>query len=323
MWQNGAAQQYMQAEEETPESLEKPNSNPAARAPRHWSKTPSDYPLPSERTPFATHFEVLRRFMSLTGNGTRPVPAAAVEGGPVPTQAAQLNTGFLCDLGLLDEPIRGSFKPTPEAVSFMTLRTAGEDRARPVLRALVEKSWFGKAAQSIFSTKPNVTEEELVMELGAVARTDMTKKEKSVRVLVEYLKLAGIVVKTSQGLALATPEGFLAPQSTGPFLMPQVGALTAIMATPAPNDPTQVGAIAASMNGPSGTGQVTVVAVGWETIQRNDFYLKVRRSLPTLEQVKRQILVLEEELNAEESIRNLQLKANKPVDDSGAKEAEQ
>lgn len=105
--------------------------------------------------------------------------------------------------------------------------------------------------------------------------------------------------------------------------MPQVGALTAIMATPAPNDPTQVGAIAASMNGPSGTGQVTVVAVGWETIQRNDFYLKVRRSLPTLEQVKRQILVLEEELNAEESIRNLQLKANKPVDDSGAKEAEQ
>jgi hypothetical protein len=312
----------MQAEEETPESQAKPNGNTAAKAPRRWSKTPSDYPLPSERTPFATHFEVLRRFMSMTGNGTRPVPAAAVEGGSVPTQAAQLNSGFLCDIGLLDEPIRGSFKPTPDAVSFMTLRTAGEDRARPVLRRLVDKSWFGKAAQSIFSTKPNVTEEELVMELGAVARTDMTKKEKSVRVLVEYLKLAGIVVKTSQGLAITTPEGFLAPQSTGPFLMPQVGALTATMTTTAANDPAQAGAIAANMNGPSGTGQVAVMAAGWETIQRNDFYLRVRRSPATLEQVKRQILVLEEELKAEEANRNPPFKPTTPTDDSRPKDGE-
>jgi len=60
-----------------------------------------------------------------------------VEGEGVPTQASQLNVRFLKSIGILKTADRGRYLPTPEAIRFISARTVGDDKARPILAALI------------------------------------------------------------------------------------------------------------------------------------------------------------------------------------------
>lgn len=87
------------------------------------------YTLPSGKFPLDAHFVVLRRFMSLSRNGTEPVTAASVEGQGIPAGAAELNVAFLSGMGLLIEEKHGEFKPTPVAMQLVNTQLADETGA--------------------------------------------------------------------------------------------------------------------------------------------------------------------------------------------------
>src|SRR2546430_1817053 len=139
---------------------------PIAR-PRTWSR----FPLPSERFSFETHFEILRQFVVRTKQGIESVGADAVEGGAVPKQAAALNVRFLTSLGLLkqDENSKTKYAPTPTAIRVVSTRSVSDDKARPILRPLVESSWFGEFTKNLFNTRPVTSEDEFVKELAIYA----------------------------------------------------------------------------------------------------------------------------------------------------------
>lgn len=249
------------------------------RTPR--TRAPTNYPLPSERFGFSDHLEVLRRFALVTANGTKSVTAMEVGGGNVPKYAPMLNTGFLCDVGLLIEESRGRFKPTPEALRFLTTRSASEDRARPILRALIESKWFAEAARSYLQMNPVVSETDLVSDLAIVAQTDLKRKERAIRVLVDYLVYAGIVARTEQGFVLGSNgnSALVAPPTSSSFVPPLSTA--ELTRTVQPN--------------------LTPDAAGWETIQTNDFYLRIRPKPSVVGWLRKHLDLLEEKLKETEA----------------------
>jgi hypothetical protein len=245
------------------------------------TRAPTNYPLPSERFGFSDHLEVLRRFALVTANGSKAVAALEVGGGNVPKYAPMLNTGFLCDVGLLSEEGRGHYKPTPEALRFLTTRSASEDRARPILRALIESKWFADAARSYLQMNPVVSETDLVSDLAIVAQTDLKRKERSIRVLVDYLVFAGIVARTEQGLVLG-------PNGSSTHAVP-------------PPSPTAVPQFSGAEQSRAVQPSLPPDTDGWETIQTNDFFLRIRAKPSVVGWLRKHLDLLEEKLKESDS----------------------
>lgn len=248
---------------------------PAARRIR----TPTKFPLPSERFPFGRHFEVLDRFMAVSRNGKEAVNAASVEGEGLPAQSAQLSTGFLTSIGLLEEPERGKFKPSAEAMRFLMTKSVSEDRARPILRGLIDNSWFADAARSLLAKRNTVTDEDLRTELALVAGTHGERKADALRILIEYLLYAGIVQRTDLGLVLAWsgPGGVVPVPAIPPSPMPE-----SLIIRPQPGGQ---GIAPSGMVPVPGSGVTVRWGIGvlppapepeWRVIQTNDFFVKIR-----------------------------------------------
>ena len=240
---------------------EPPNSDNAenhfelGKAPK--TRTFSRYLLPSNRHAFPVHFDVVRRFVTMSRNGAEAVSVGMVEGSGVPAQAASLNARFLVSIGLLARTERGRYVPTPEAIRFVNAKSVSDEKARPILTVLISSVWFAEIAQVALATQPVMSEDQFLGELALAAQTDMGKEGPALRVLLEYLVYAGIVTRDERGLS---PGGrAAAPLETGPtsdFATPSTGAIWPLTRT-------------------SG-GERPIESQGWEVLQTQDFYVKVK-----------------------------------------------
>lgn len=159
--------------------------------------------LPSDRFSFLTHLDVTKRFVALSHNGTQALDASRVEGEGVPSQAASLNVRFLKSIGLLTSTDRGQYLPTQEAIRLVTYRSVSDDKARPVLASLLERTWIVSTARSVLSPTKPTKDEVLLGELAITAQTDKEKKRVALQVLVDYLLFSGLVRAEGDGLILA------------------------------------------------------------------------------------------------------------------------
>lgn len=244
-------------------------------------KVYSKYPLPSERHPFGTHFEILSRFVTHSRNGNEPVAADKIEGGPVPVQAAQMNVRFLTSVGLLRFDSKGLYVPTPEAIRLVNARTVSEDRARPIMRSLVQSSWFAEVAMTTLKSTPLVTEETLVGELALAAETNREKKGPALKVLVDYLLWSGVISKDERGLSLVEQTTAQSAPPTGgpPIVAP--GVSTDLVPDRRPGGSTP--------SGPQPSG--------WHVVQTEDFFLKVRSDPVVVDEVRDQLALLRKKID--------------------------
>lgn len=210
------------------------------------TRTYSRYVLPSNRHGFPVHFDVLRRFVTISRNGSEGVAASLVEGAGVPAQAASLNARFLRDIRLIVPTERGRYIPTPEAIRFVNAKSVSDEKARPILEALISSTWFAEIARSVLSSHPVMSEDQFLGELAIAAQTDKTKEEPALRVLLEYLVYAGIVTRDERGLSIGSGA---APIDQG-----------SMQSTLGPAPPTEKG----------------LDVSGWEMLQTRDFYIRVR-----------------------------------------------
>jgi hypothetical protein len=221
-------------------------------------------PLPAKRFPLSVHFDVLRRFMSVSRNGAEPVTPDSVEGGDVPVGAAQLNVAFLSDAGMLVEEAAGRFKPTPVAMQFINTKTADEDRGRRLLRSVVAKLWFGRTAVAFLQANPNGAGSALSAALAAEAQVPTAEGAGGIAVLREYLTYTGI---------LASPTSTPAPVAGS---------------TSSPSRPVRRPGKRATTSGPD--------ASGWKTLRTDDFDLKIRPDPEAVRKLRKHLDLFEEEL---------------------------
>ncbi len=238
------------------------------RTRRQVTRVYSKYVLPSERHPFPVHFDILRRFVMRSRSGSEAVPAPKVEGEGIPIQAAEMNVRFLRSIGLLSAAERGMYLPTPEAIKFVNAKTVSDERAKPILKALVANSWFAEAARSVLSTQPLIGEDQFLGELALVAETDKSRKGPALRVLLDYLVYTGLVNRDERGISLG--DG-------GP-----VQTQTTEAATP---------------QAEVGVPKITSAeAPGWHIVQTEDFYVKVRSDADALADLRDQLDLLEKKV---------------------------
>ena len=221
--------------------------------------------LPSDRHPFPTHFEVVKRFVTLSHNGNQPIDASRVEGEGIPIQAGSLNVRFLRTIGLLATADRGLYLPTPEAMRFVSARSVNDAKARPILKKLLEGKWFAETARSYLSPTDPIGEDVFLGELAIAAQTDKEKREQALHVIVEYLEYAGIVKRTDNGLLLATDQ--VIDQMTDLVRSP-VGITSA---------PTQAQSLSANLSPPVPENPA------WQVLQTEDFYLRIKPDLTAIQ----------------------------------------
>jgi hypothetical protein len=255
-------------------------------------KVYSRYPLPSERYPFSIHFDILARFATHSRNGTEPISADRVEGSGVPKQSAQMNVRFLASIGLLRLESKGLYLPTPEAIRLVNARTVSDERARPILRAVIQNSWFAEVAVTALKSAPLVDEDALVGELALAAETNREKKGQALRVLVEYLLWSGVIRKDERGLVVTDGLPALASTSeSGPT--PVKESVSAGDVAPA--------ARSAPLAGSTSAGGI------WHIVQTEDYFLKIRSDPIVLEELRDQLELIGRKIN------RLRVNSSKPT----------
>lgn len=238
------------------------------------------HPLPFGKFPLETHFAVLRRFMSLSGNGVEPVTPEAVEAQGVPPDAAVRNVAFLGSLGLLIEEKPGRFKPTPVAMQLINTQLADEQRGRRLLRSLIEKTWFAAAAKPSLETgsAARPTEKQLLAALGAANHLPAGQEEAALRVLIQYLVYTGLLIEPVPG-APGTDYGLGHAPS-------------------AAQDAPSVTAPASRRTRPRRRrgSHATHEAGEWELIQTTEFSLRIRANAAAVKRLREQLDLLDEKL---------------------------
>jgi hypothetical protein len=222
------------------------------------------HPLPAEGFPLSVHFDILRRFMSVSRNGVEPVTPLSVEGGDVPEGAAQLNAAFLSDTGLLIEEAAGKFKPTPLAMQFINTKLADEERGRRLLRTVVAKLWFGRAAAAFLQRNPNADGPQLGNALLKEADASAAGGRAKVAVLQEYLVYTGLT---------AGRAGSESQTAGAPVSPPR--------AVRRPGKPVNTGKPEDS---------------GWRVLSTDDFDLRIRPDPAAVRRLRKHLELLEEEI---------------------------
>lgn len=248
------------------------------RSPPPKVKVYSRYQLPSDRTPFSTHFDILARFVTHSRNGTEAIAAERVEGEGVPVQAAQMNVKFLTSIGLLKFDSKGLYVPTQETIRFVNAKTVEDDRARPILRALIETAWFAEIALGVLRTRPLVTDDALVGELALAAETNKEKKGPALRVLVEYLVWAGVLKRDERGLSKGEPGSDVQPAVMVPAWAGEPRAVS---------PPNASGERRGDLPTAFGSG-----GSDWHIVQTEDYFLKVRSDPDVIDDVRDQLQLL-------------------------------
>jgi len=227
------------------------------RAPRY--RVPAAQILPSDRHSFTSHFDVMKRFVTLTGGGKEGIEAERVEGEGIPAQAGSLNVRFLKSVGLLSKSDRGLYVPTPEAVRFVTARSVSDEKARPILKAILEPTWFVNTAKSVLQPGTPMSEDQFLGELAIAAQTDREKKGSALRVILEYLIYSGNVARDERGLTL--------PGRQGEGVLEQSKNESSAPDTPSLQPPQAM----------AGSGNA------WHFIQTEDFALRIRSDEDTID----------------------------------------
>jgi hypothetical protein len=228
------------------------------------------HPLPSDRFPLPVHFDVLRRFMSVSHNGAEPVAPAAVEGGGLASGAVQLNVAFLADIGFLIEEAPGKFKPTPVAMQLINTQSVDEERGRKLLRSIVTKLWFARTAAALYRANPRAGDPELLARLIGESAATTSAERRAAAVLLQYLAYTGLVKPEPPASQPADPLTPSAPETR------PAGARPLARRVPA---------------APEGLST-------WRVVRTDDFEFRIRPSREAIRRLRRQLDLLDEELAA-------------------------
>lgn len=205
---------------------------------RPAQRVDAQHPLPSDRFSFAKHFPLLQNAVMRSNFGARPIDSEAMEEG-VGKQAGQLNAAFFVSIGLM-EKISRQYLPKEACVKFSKLLTIDEDRARGILRPVIEATWFAEAVRNCLSIKQTAGEETLMRELAIACEvSNFQAKESSFRILLHYLEWTGILKRTEDG-SLSLGVSMPPSQDVLPSSAPLSGQSSVNPGTPSASVPPQL-----------------------------------------------------------------------------------
>lgn len=293
--------------EDSPDNAEVPESSAEIRRPQRIKPM---RPVPSERLGMDTHLTVIKAGVLASRAGAEAVSTERIEQSPeVRKQAASLIMGFLVDFGVFQKEGR-NYRPTDIGVGFVRLFQLDENRAKAVLRPLVEKTWWGQSTKTLLEFTPSLAEDSLVKELMIESGVFDSKKERAIRVLVDWMDYTGYIERREGtikfppgGASIAAPSQSTpsAVTATAPVhtALPVSESAKPMALSPVPHMPA-VG----QAPGTAPTPSVPHLPTGWVTLNwPNSFHVQINPTAKALRVLRAAIAQLEAaiEADAEES----------------------
>lgn len=161
----------------------------------------SHHALPSERFAFDVHFTVLRNAVLRSSFGQKALSTDVIEEG-TRAQAASLNVAFFVETGLMQKENR-MYTPTAACVRFVKLLGIDEEKAKEALRGIIGPAWFTQVVSQYLQFYSAADDIQLMKELALSAEvSDFAAKERSFRILLDYLAWSGITIREGTRISL-------------------------------------------------------------------------------------------------------------------------
>jgi hypothetical protein len=208
------------------------NGNGAAEQPQvveqnRVRRTPPTETLPSDRLAFEKQVATLRAFVVVyEANGNKPV--GNDEAGKIINMSGNtvvVTNGFFTDMRLLLRPKDSTaLVPSAETLAFFKAYEWDQKSAGEKLRPVFEKAWFSEALVPRLKFRPYDEGEALTV--LAEACSAAKEYEPRLRILLEYMVFAGVVVRDGAQIKLPGPKM--------PEALVEAGAPEAAAAKPGP-----------------------------------------------------------------------------------------
>lgn len=168
--------------------------------------------LPTDRVGFQRQMEILRAYAVNGESGqsvTNEQVAAVVN---IAAQSVSLCNMFFVEVGLLQRG-DGGYIPSQEVLEFSRAHEWDPDNAAKKLAPAIEKSWFATTLIPVLKFRP-LEDRDAIMKL-AEASSASTDYEPQLRMILEYLAIAGIIIRENGQNRLATKAKTLSSTNDG------------------------------------------------------------------------------------------------------------
>jgi hypothetical protein len=191
------------------------SEEPSIASARSRTITQLRYPLPYPGLSFDKHLELVKAYSVLSKEGKDSVTYKDV-GKTISPFKVSGNTKFFENVGILAKVQgKGRYKPTEEAIDiYRDLVWKKETDVKLKVRALVLRSWFWETTKNLLTIRGKIPEEDLIQQLGREAGAEPRIHTPSLRILISYIKFAGLLVEQDGQIALSSDIGLTSPPSS-------------------------------------------------------------------------------------------------------------
>ncbi|HEV2013421.1 MAG TPA: hypothetical protein VGR77_06025 [Candidatus Dormibacteraeota bacterium] len=167
--------------------------------------------MPTNRIAFTKQLDILRAYAAASGPTGKTVRLREVaEIVKMNPDTITMANGFFAEVGFVQR-IEGALLPAPEVMSYSQAHQWNADTAATKLAPLVRDSWFGKTLM------PSLTfggiEEKAALEKLALEAGASPEYKGQVSMLLDYLQVAGVIVKDGNMVKLNRGNAAVAPSA--------------------------------------------------------------------------------------------------------------
>jgi hypothetical protein len=193
------------------------NSQNQQQPPKPQDQKPKK-PLPTDRIPLSTQLDILRAYGAISTPDGKPIRlkelGAVVKRDP---DTVSLCNPFFSDLKLIIKD-GGGYLPSAEVVNYHNAYQWNPETAARELAPMISESWFAQELMSKLNFRP-LEESEAIADL-AKAVSAGPKYKKSLRLLLEYMEVAGLVTRDGHMLVKASQTPVAQVRSERPIEQP-------------------------------------------------------------------------------------------------------
>lgn len=218
---------------ESAEAPEAPEANDSVKKPKQVRPKAAKV-LPTDRIAFPTQLDILRAY-GVSGRSGEPV-TNTVLAKMVDLSAATISLGnaFFADIGFIGRAENG-FVPAQDLIAMASAYDFDTARAPKKLAPILERSWVWEAVRARSSFRP--VDEKEVMALIAEAAGASGEHKPQIKMLLDYLEIAGLLERDGQQLKAAKLDR--GPTESAPTPKPKdvpieasIAGSSAVSATP-------------------------------------------------------------------------------------------
>lgn len=157
------------------------------------------YSLPRADITLEREIEILKGLVTFSEDGKKPVKYNEITIGIHPT-AISTELNFFASINIAEKKKGGKYIPTQFAKEFITTLDWNEQNGKEMVGNFLLATWFGKIVNNMLTIKRELDINNLISELGRIAKADPKSDRKAIKRLLEWLQFGEVIEIGENGI---------------------------------------------------------------------------------------------------------------------------